>query len=237
MNLAVHCVQCNMPAHYLPVLTNVHHDASSGGVDHVIRRNKLQLECSAVHFYENELTTTAGSSGYVHGRGRRQSTRSVEKGLVSQTNAVHLPAVQTGSASSSQARIGASSGGGVGALVAVNTRSNKPGSTSANTVKPLSPDAVLERFAAQMTSYEQREIYNYPQVYFIGLNAAKRSGVAGAANNDGYDDDHAAYIQVCISCLSISNHVNVINTILEFVVSCCMHDLGMVNFYSQHILC
>jgi hypothetical protein len=41
----------------------------------------------------------------------------------------------------------------------------------------------------KLTPYEHHEIFNYPQIYFIGANAKKRPGIIGGPNNCGYDDD------------------------------------------------
>ena len=160
-----------MPARNLPVLTNAHNTNSR-----IVQNgdNKGHKE-STVHFYENEHIA---GSGYAYRRPQRETSRCTSGSVVSQ-HPVHLPAVQTNSATSNRGR--SDDAGGAGDVLPV---------------QAISPDTALEKFSHEMSSYEQREICNYSQVYFIGLSAAKRSGVAGASNNDGYDDDHGAYIQV-----------------------------------------
>ncbi|XP_020782232.1 dual specificity tyrosine-phosphorylation-regulated kinase 2 isoform X2 [Boleophthalmus pectinirostris] len=73
--------------------------------------------------------------------------------------------------------------------------SNKSGDSK---LKPLSmtPDQAMKQFMSKMSSFEHHEIFSYPEVFFIGPNAKKRSGVMGGANNGGYDDDQGSYIQV-----------------------------------------
>lgn len=61
----------------------------------------------------------------------------------------------------------------------------------------LTPEIVLRQYGHRLTNMEQKEILNYPEIYFIGLNAKKRPGVPGAPNNNGYDDDQGSYIHVC----------------------------------------
>ncbi|KAM3849905.1 dual specificity tyrosine-phosphorylation-regulated kinase 2 [Diretmus argenteus] len=61
---------------------------------------------------------------------------------------------------------------------------------------PLTPDQAMKQFMSKLSSFEHHEVFSYPEVYFIGPNAKKRSGVVGGANNCGYDDDQGSYIHV-----------------------------------------
>ncbi|GAA6218753.1 dual specificity tyrosine-phosphorylation-regulated kinase 2 [Lates japonicus] len=61
---------------------------------------------------------------------------------------------------------------------------------------PLSPEQAMKQFMSKMSSFEHHEVFSYPEVYFVGPNAKKRSGVMGGANNGGYDDDQGSYIHV-----------------------------------------
>ena len=167
----------DMPARNLPQLANAHHTNGRIVQNCDSRGNK---ESNVVHFYEKDLVTGSGNAyrrPRESSRGTGGSLAAVDK--VSQ-HPVHLPAVQTSSATSTRGR----PVNGVGVV---------DGPAPA-----LSPHTVLEQFSHQMSSYEHREVYGYTHVYFIGPSAVKRSGVAGTSNNDGYDDDHAAYIQVCV---------------------------------------
>ena len=47
-----------------------------------------------------------------------------------------------------------------------------------------------------MTPYEQREVLEYPEVWFLGLEAKKIEGVPGAPQNSGYDDENGSYHKV-----------------------------------------
>ncbi|KAM8909409.1 dual specificity tyrosine-phosphorylation-regulated kinase 2 [Spinachia spinachia] len=60
----------------------------------------------------------------------------------------------------------------------------------------LSPEQAMKQFMSKMSSLEHHEVFSYPEVYFVGPNAKKRSGVLGGANNGGYDDDQGSYIHV-----------------------------------------
>ena len=60
----------------------------------------------------------------------------------------------------------------------------------------MAPEQAMKQFMHKLTSYEHHEIFNYPQIWFVGPNAKKRQGVVGGANNGGYDDDQGSYIQV-----------------------------------------
>ncbi|XP_008399021.1 dual specificity tyrosine-phosphorylation-regulated kinase 2 isoform X2 [Poecilia reticulata] len=60
----------------------------------------------------------------------------------------------------------------------------------------MSPDLAMKQYMSKLSSFEHHEVFNYPEVYFIGQNAKKRNGVLGAANNCGYDDEQGSYVQV-----------------------------------------
>jgi len=140
--------------------------------------NVYNKQSNIVHAYDNDLFTGSGYIGRPHesSRGTGGSVPVVDK--VSSQQPVHLPSVHTGSATS--------------------TRGLTENGSGEGRVPVLTPITALEKFSPQMSSYEQREIGNYAHVYFIGLSAIKRSGVAGAPNNDGYDDEHGSYIQVTL---------------------------------------
>lgn len=58
------------------------------------------------------------------------------------------------------------------------------------------PDQVMKLYMNKLTPYEHLEIYNYPQVYFIGVNAKKRPGRVGHPNNSEYDNEQGSYIHI-----------------------------------------
>lgn len=90
----------------------------------------------------------------------------------------------------------------------------RPSSTESNSTKNASnminrqpktyvatPDQVMKYYINKLTPYEQKEIFNYPQVYFIGASAKKRPGIIGTSNqaltsNFGYDDHQGSYIHI-----------------------------------------
>ena len=72
---------------------------------------------------------------------------------------------------------------------------NRP-STSRAKERGLTSDQALRLYGGKLTEYEQQEILNYPQIYFVGQNAKKKQGVIGSPQNGGYDDEHGSYIEV-----------------------------------------
>ncbi len=66
-----------------------------------------------------------------------------------------------------------------------------------NSLKPktmvATPDQVMKLYMNKLTPYEHHEIFNYPQIYFIGANAKKRPGIIGGPSNCGYDDEQVRY--------------------------------------------
>ena len=72
-----------------------------------------------------------------------------------------------------------------------NNSANGSGSTGSLKPKTMvaTPEQVMKLYMNKLTPYEHHEIFNYPQIYFIGANAKKRPGIIGGPNNCGYDDD------------------------------------------------
>ncbi|KAL1492837.1 hypothetical protein ABEB36_011019 [Hypothenemus hampei] len=58
------------------------------------------------------------------------------------------------------------------------------------------PEQVMKLYMNKLTPYEHHEIFNYPQIYFIGANAKKRPGIIGNPNNCDYDNDQGSYIHI-----------------------------------------
>lgn len=73
-------------------------------------------------------------------------------------------------------------------------------SLTSNECKPrtmvTNPEQVMKLYMNKLTPYEHHEIFNYPQVYFIGANAKKRPGILGTPNNCDYDNDQGSYIHI-----------------------------------------
>ena len=65
---------------------------------------------------------------------------------------------------------------------------------------PLSAAQVLKHHRHLLTEFEQSEVLEYPQVFFLGAAAHKLRGVPGPAgaaqNNHGYDDERGDYMSV-----------------------------------------
>ena len=59
---------------------------------------------------------------------------------------------------------------------------------------PMTPAAALRQYKSSMSLYEQGEILDYPQVYFVGPNARKQRNTASQADNNGFDDDRGDYL-------------------------------------------
>ncbi|XP_072402756.1 dual specificity tyrosine-phosphorylation-regulated kinase 2 [Diabrotica undecimpunctata] len=58
------------------------------------------------------------------------------------------------------------------------------------------PEQVMKLYMNKLTPYEHHEIFNYPQIYFIGANAKKRPGIISNPNNCDYDNDQGSYIHI-----------------------------------------
>jgi dual specificity tyrosine-phosphorylation-regulated kinase 2/3/4 len=78
--------------------------------------------------------------------------------------------------------------------------SNQQAAAAAPAAKPktmvATPEQVAKLYLSKLTPYEHHEIFNYPQIYFIGANAKKRPGIIGSGNNCGYDNEQGSYIHI-----------------------------------------
>ena len=72
---------------------------------------------------------------------------------------------------------------------------SKPSATGGSNV-PLTPAAALKLYMKQMTLYEQGEILDYPQIFYVGPNAQKHRPTAESADNHGFDDERGDYLWV-----------------------------------------
>lgn len=77
----------------------------------------------------------------------------------------------------------------------------KNGSTRQPKTYVATPEQVMKYYMNKLTPYEHKEIFNYPQIYFIGANAKKRPGIISSGNqavssNFGYDDHQGSYAHI-----------------------------------------
>lgn len=75
-------------------------------------------------------------------------------------------------------------------------QSNGPSAGLKPKTMTVTPDIVMKLYMNKLTPYEHHEIFNYPQIYFIGVNAKKRPGIIGMPNNNDYDNDKGSYIHI-----------------------------------------
>ncbi|KAJ8391068.1 hypothetical protein AAFF_G00096890 [Aldrovandia affinis] len=61
---------------------------------------------------------------------------------------------------------------------------------------PMSPTEALQNFQERLTEFEQEEIMDYSEIWFLGLETKKIEGSQGTPQNSGYDDEHGSYIKV-----------------------------------------
>ncbi|XP_057309135.1 dual specificity tyrosine-phosphorylation-regulated kinase 4-like [Hydractinia symbiolongicarpus] len=61
---------------------------------------------------------------------------------------------------------------------------------------PLTPAASMKLYKDRLTTFEQAEILDYTEVWYLGVDSKKIEGVPGAPMNNGYDDENGSYIRV-----------------------------------------
>lgn len=73
--------------------------------------------------------------------------------------------------------------------------SRSSGSTASGNV--MTPSEALRKYGHKLTHFEQTEIRDYNQIYFVGGNAKKLTGSVGDDGvNNGYDDEKHFYLHV-----------------------------------------
>ena len=162
--------------------TSLNNDNTNGGVSVV----SSTLESPKHHLHSNGVG--GGGSGSV--------TSSVS---VTSSNVVNGNNIGNGGSSSvANNSNGVGSGGSSGQQQSNSIQVN--GSNNGTVVKPktmvATPEQVMKLYMNKLTPYEHHEIFNYPQIYFIGANAKKRPGIIAAPNNCGYDDDQGSYTHI-----------------------------------------
>jgi len=54
----------------------------------------------------------------------------------------------------------------------------------------------LKLYRNRLSAFEQSEILDYPEIWFLGLEAKKIEAIQGASQNNSYDDENGSYIKV-----------------------------------------
>jgi hypothetical protein len=75
---------------------------------------------------------------------------------------------------------------------AANAQNGSSSTGTRRTAAPVSPESAMRTHMAKLSTFEHHEIFNYPEVYFVGPNAKKIHGVIGGPNNNGYDDENGS---------------------------------------------
>lgn len=60
----------------------------------------------------------------------------------------------------------------------------------------MTPAEAIRTCGAQLSSFEVREILDFPEVYFVGRTDKKIQAKVNGTNNYGYDEDSGDYILV-----------------------------------------
>ncbi|XP_031567737.1 dual specificity tyrosine-phosphorylation-regulated kinase 4-like isoform X2 [Actinia tenebrosa] len=60
---------------------------------------------------------------------------------------------------------------------------------------PMSPATAVKAYSDRLTTFEQSEILDYPEIWFLGLDAKKIEGMPGGPQNNHYDDENGSYLK------------------------------------------
>ena len=91
-----------------------------------------------------------------------------------------LPPSFPSSLSTQQPSTGATSTSGGGVSDIPRVRRNAQGQHL-----PMTPQNAIKEFGHKITQYEKKEILEYPEVWFLGMESKKVDGVIGGAQNSG----------------------------------------------------
>ncbi|KAK2168473.1 hypothetical protein NP493_1227g00030 [Ridgeia piscesae] len=112
-----------------------------------------------------------------HAEHQLDKKKEIQNGVVAPNNVIqtsHLPSVRPESS----------------------TGSTGSKTSSAKRGMALNPESAMKQYMHKLSSFEHHEIFNYPQIYFVGPNAKKKMGIVGGPNNSGYDDEQGSYLHV-----------------------------------------
>ncbi|PSN42817.1 Dual specificity tyrosine-phosphorylation-regulated kinase 2 [Blattella germanica] len=73
---------------------------------------------------------------------------------------------------------------------------------------PLTPAEALKYYGSRLTEYERIEVEEYPEIWYLGLDACK---IHGDPQNGGFDDDNGSYNKV------LHDHISYRYEILEVI--------------------
>ncbi|XP_076817483.1 dual specificity tyrosine-phosphorylation-regulated kinase 2-like isoform X1 [Clavelina lepadiformis] len=193
---------------HLPHLPDSHHHSHAIGQTGV--SNQVQLPPTKLPSAKAMGFRTIGASGHLplHAGGKTGFSDNVSNGL-SRTNtfaggmrnvAGHQNIFTKPRNAGNRHAVAPSSQGRdsfeVTGLDGVNTRENVVGRVFEGRKLPLSPEESIKAFGSRLTTFEQSEILDYPDIWFLGLDGKKVQGVQGASQNCGYDDENGSYIKV-----------------------------------------
>ncbi len=74
-----------------------------------------------------------------------------------------------------------------------NTNCNNMSNKQRVRADPLTPEQAIKLYHSKLTKFEQNEILNYANVYYVGDNAKKVNAVPGTSHNNGFDDKNGRY--------------------------------------------
>jgi dual specificity tyrosine-phosphorylation-regulated kinase 2/3/4 len=60
-------------------------------------------------------------------------------------------------------------------------------------VQVMSPEAAMKNYMQKLSAFEHHEIFNFPEIFFVGQSAKKIQGIIGGPVNNGYDDENGSY--------------------------------------------
>jgi len=112
------------------------------------------------------------------------------------SNSLRRPSLaDSGNGSAASASVGGASAGVASPSAAA---SSAPHHGTRSGFNAMTPADALKRYGHKMSTFEQTEIRDYKEVYFVGGNAKKPSSVTGDTNNNnnGFDDDKHFYVYV-----------------------------------------
>ena len=64
--------------------------------------------------------------------------------------------------------------------------------------RPIDPTTAMRYYMKFLTSFEHQEIFVYPEIYFVGLEAQKKQAIpwGGGSLNSGFDDAESNYVLI-----------------------------------------
>jgi dual specificity tyrosine-phosphorylation-regulated kinase 2/3/4 len=154
------------------------------------------------HNHHNSTNATSNLNSTNHSNTTTHNNNNNTSNINGQQNGAKSPSAESLNSNKSLLQIKQNSHQNINSSLSSNTNQQLTNQQSAQqlnsttmrrTANPMTPETAMKNYMQKLTTFEHHEIFNYPEIYFLGQNAKKIHGIIGGPNNNGYDDENGSY--------------------------------------------